>query len=75
MKLPDEQIIEGDIGDAITRYIAEKKPLGIFFMGICGDRKFIKPPDVIMSATIRMDWLADQLEELAKLYRQTKTVG
>ena len=69
MKLPDEQTIDGDIKDAIIQYCEEKKPLGIFFMGIIGDGQSVKP-EIMMSARIHFDWLAGQLEELVKLYRE-----
>ena len=70
MKLLDEQVLEGNIGEAIAQYIADKKPLGVFFMGIIVDEGLVKPPEVLMSAEIRFDWLAGQLEDLARLYRE-----
>lgn len=69
MKLPDEQILDGNIGEAIIQYIADRKPLGIFFMAIIGDESFVKS-EILMSARIRFDWLAEQLEVLAEAYRE-----
>lgn len=71
MKLPNEETIDGDIKDAIVQYCEEKKPLGIFFMGITGDEQTqIVKLAIIINASIRFDWLANQLEELARMYRE-----
>ena len=69
--MPEElKKIEGNLIEAIERCIDEQKPVGMFFFGIMdvGDGKAARLP-ALFSANLRLDWLADELEAMAKFYR------